>query len=250
MKRISLILVWSLLSLEPSHGQAQPSPAEAKLRDMVKTLTQRVTQAETDTAKVTAEKAASDAKLKESDVQIKKMTDALKEKSEELTKLREDSAKTEAALKTEVVASVKALKEHQDSLVKWRAAHTEISEIAKKKEADRSMQAAKASALERRVEDLRMRNAAMHSTANEILDRYKKFGLGDAIASREPFTGNMRIKLKNQVQEYADALLDATPESKRTPVPPKQAAKDEPQPAQKPKEQVAPETDPQTPAKQ
>ena len=58
--------------------------------------------------------------------------------------------------------------------------------------------------------DLRTRNTALFTTGNEILDRYRKFSLGEAIAAREPFAGLTRVKLQNQLQEYGDKLLDQT----------------------------------------
>jgi chromosome segregation ATPase len=198
-------------------AQNQPSPAEAKLKEMVKSLTQRVSQAEQDAAKVTAEKQAAEAKIEDLEKTMKKDYDELKKKTEEMSQLREEKAKMAADFTAELGKKNEDLLKHQKSLAEWKAAHTEISGIAKKKEAERAKQAGIASALERRVQDLRMRNGAMYETANEILNRYKSFGLGEAIAAREPFTGNMRIKLKNQVQEHADALLDATADSKRTP---------------------------------
>jgi hypothetical protein len=43
----------------------------------------------------------------------------------------------------------------------------------------------------------------------EILDRYEKFGLGDAILAREPFTAAKRVKFQNLVQDLSDKLTDA-----------------------------------------
>jgi hypothetical protein len=56
------------------------------------------------------------------------------------------------------------------------------------------------------VADQRTRNAAMFQTANEILTRYERFGLGEALAAKEPFVGVTRVKLENQVQDYEDKL--------------------------------------------
>jgi chromosome segregation ATPase len=217
MKNIFLIVIISLALQAPSHAQAPAAGSEAKLKEMVRSLTQRVTQAEQDTAKLQGEKTTLETKLKEQDEQIKKMTGVLKEKTEELTLQREQSTKLETNLKSELSEKSKQLKEYQTSLDKWKAAHAEITEVARKKEAERGKQAARASALERRVEDLRMRNGAMFKAGNEVLDRYAKFSLGEALLAREPFTGNMKIKLKNEFQETADALLDALPDSGRTP---------------------------------
>ncbi len=215
-----LLLITTLWAAAPTAAHAQatgPSPAETRLKEMVKSLTQRVTQAEAEKVTVAAEKATVDAKVKEQEAQIKKMTEALQEKTNELSELREDSIKKAAELQATIDIRNAELKAHKGSLEKWKTAHVEISGIAKKKEAERAKQATLAAATQRRVEDLRARNASLYATANEILDKYKKFGLGEAISAREPFTGNTRAKLKVQVQEYADALLDGTADSKRPP---------------------------------
>jgi hypothetical protein len=48
----------------------------------------------------------------------------------------------------------------------------------------------------------------MYRIGSEILKRYEGFGLGTAIAAREPFVGSMRVKLQNLVQDYADKLAE------------------------------------------
>jgi hypothetical protein len=45
---------------------------------------------------------------------------------------------------------------------------------------------------------------------SEILTRYEKFGLGEAIGAKEPFTGLTRVKLQELVQDYKDKLLNQT----------------------------------------
>jgi hypothetical protein len=42
-----------------------------------------------------------------------------------------------------------------------------------------------------------------------ILDRYEKFGLGDAILAREPFTAVQRVKFQNLIQDFSEELSDA-----------------------------------------
>jgi hypothetical protein len=49
----------------------------------------------------------------------------------------------------------------------------------------------------------------MYQAGMEILDRYEKFGLGDAILAREPFTAAKRVKFQNLVQDLSDKLTDA-----------------------------------------
>jgi hypothetical protein len=49
------------------------------------------------------------------------------------------------------------------------------------------------------------------------LTRYEKFGLGQALSAREPFTGITRVKLESQVQDYEDKIADqkVKPEEER-----------------------------------
>jgi hypothetical protein len=64
--------------------------------------------------------------------------------------------------------------------------------------------------LERRVADQQVKNAAMYKVGMEVVSRYEKFGLGDALTSREPFIGITRVKFENLIQDYQDKLADQT----------------------------------------
>jgi len=76
--------------------------------------------------------------------------------------------------------------------------------------------AAEKLALERQVQDQQFKNIEMYKAAMEVLGRYEKFGLGDAILAREPFTAAQRVKFQSLVQDFADQLTDAriSPEKK------------------------------------
>ena len=58
------------------------------------------------------------------------------------------------------------------------------------------------------MEDQRVRNITMYEVGLEIIDRYEKFGLGDAILAREPFVGTTRVKFQNLIQNDQDKLAD------------------------------------------
>ena len=66
------------------------------------------------------------------------------------------------------------------------------------------------------VADREAKNRELYRLANEILTRYEKFGLGDALAAREPFTGITRTKLENLVQDYSDKIADARVQPQKT----------------------------------
>jgi hypothetical protein len=59
----------------------------------------------------------------------------------------------------------------------------------------------------------------MYRLGNEVLDRYAQFGLGTALAAREPFVGITKVKFQNLVQDYQNKLTDQTirPDESSTP---------------------------------
>ena len=200
---ILLVLLGSIL---PS--TAQVPGAEDKLREALKAVTLQLRTAQSDAATANAEKAAADARNVELTAQVEKMSKQLAALSREKADAMEAAARMQENMEGKLVASQEELTKFRKSLDKWKAAHAQISDLAQKKERARADYAAKNAALERRVADLRTRNNALFTTGNEILDRYRKFSLGEAIAAREPFTGLTRVKLQNQLQEHNDKLLD------------------------------------------
>lgn len=201
-----LILLGSAL---PSPAQPPPS-AEDKLREALKGVTLQLRTAQSDAATAMAEKSAADSKNAELTAQVEKMSKQLATLSREKLDALEAAERMQANLEGRLTAQQEELSAFKKSLDKWKAAHAEISGIAQKKDRKRASIAAKNAALQRRVADLRTRNTALFTTGNEILDRYRKFSLGEAIAAREPFTGLTRVKLQNQLQEFGDKLLDQT----------------------------------------
>lgn len=208
----ALVLLGTAL---PISAQA-PAPEEAKLRDALKGVTVQLRAAESEKAVAVAEKAAADQKNAELAAQVEKLSKGLANLSKEKTEADEKAATVQASLEANLSKKQEELTAYQKSLDKWKAAHNQISDIAKKKEASRSDFETKNYALERRIADLRSRNLELFNTANEILDRYRKYGLGQAIAAREPFTGLTKVKLQNQVQEYSSKLLDHTADAPPT----------------------------------
>jgi small-conductance mechanosensitive channel len=197
-------LLTSLLGL--GVGQAQEESAvETKLREALRNsmIQQR---------NVEAERARLDAELKALTVQSKQQIDKLKLALSDATKqATDDKTVSDQKLKetterlTKAEAQVAAL---AASLDKWKASHVQVTEIARKKEAERAKLEAKNLELNQLVKDRERRNLELYKTAQEILDRYESFSLGRAIAAREPFTGLAKVKLEEQVQGYRDKVAD------------------------------------------
>jgi hypothetical protein len=82
------------------------------------------------------------------------------------------------------------------------------AKIANETEAKRAKLADLAIRLQRIVDDQKRRNDQMFKMGMEVLERYEKFGLGQALVAKEPFVGITRAKFETLVQDYEDKLTD------------------------------------------
>ena len=175
---------------------------DARLKEMFRTLTLRLRSAETERNTLLSDK-----------VQLEQEKKTLSAKVDALNKqVAEDKAKLDL-----MDAKQKELDDTKQSLAKWKTAYEQIQTAAQKSEAERAKLASESIILKRKVDDRERKNLELFKTANEILTRYEKFGLGEALAAKEPFTGITRVKLENQVQDYQDKIADqrVKPEEKK-----------------------------------
>lgn len=175
---------------------------DARLKEMFRTLTLRLRSAETERNTLLGDK-----------VQLEQEKKTLSAKVDALNKqVAEDKAKFDL-----MDAKQKELDDTKLSLAKWKTAYEQIQIAAQKSEAERAKLASESIILKRKVEDRERKNLELFKTANEILTRYEKFGLGEALTAKEPFTGITRVKLENQVQDYQDKIADqrVKPEEKK-----------------------------------
>jgi uncharacterized lipoprotein YehR (DUF1307 family) len=179
---------------------------DARLKQMLQTLTGRLRAAETERNTLLSDKA----QLEQEKKTLTGKVDALNKQ------VAEDKAKLDT-----LDAKQKELDDTKESLAKWKAAYEQIQTAAQKSEAARAKLASESIVLKRKVEDRERKNLELYKTANEVLTRYEKFGLGEALGAKEPFTGITRVKLENQVQDYEDKIADEK-------VKPDEAAKPQP----------------------
>ena len=175
---------------------ADPGPsAETQLRDRLRATLLQLRTAE-------SERAA----LQAAQVQWTDEKSKLAERVEALTKQINANKQTLVVvdgLKLQVERQGKELAQLKEAVETGRQA----AEVARTKEAERAKVVEEVvTGLERLVADRQAKNLALYQLANEILQRYEKFGLGDALTAREPFTGITRVKLQNLVQDYQDKL--------------------------------------------
>ncbi len=190
-----------LTSIFPALAAPEVNPAEAKLREGLKATMLQL-------RAVLAEKGALEATKAELEQKVQTLT----EQSDGLTKqLADEKATAEKRIKEltdSVVTRGNELMQTQTELEKWKASQKEAAALAAKKEAERAKVNSEKIVLERKVADQQVKNTKMYEIGSEILARYERFGLGTAIAAREPFVGLTRVKLKSQFQELGDKLED------------------------------------------
>lgn len=203
--RLSLLALGLLLALPAGALRAaepgQPSAAEQKLRESLRNTMLQLRNSENDKAVLQAAQA-------ESDEKNKALTEQLEKLNKQIVADKNAADKAIADLQGKIDERDKAIGALKEGVAKLQAEIKRVSDIANATEAQRAKLNDQVILLNRRVADQQTKNAGMFKIANEILLRYEKFGLGDALTAREPFTGITRVKLQSLFEDYQDKLTD------------------------------------------
>ena len=200
MKRLILILALSLVTL-PAFAQEDAEAAVAKLREGLRNTMLQLRDAQGQIATLQATKNLDDSKIAELTAQNTKLTKQIAADKTAADKEIADLTAENAAQDTRNAKQVEALG-------KWKKSYDQLLEQAKAVVVKRDELAAQKILLDRKVADQQAKNQAMAALGLEILKRYEKFGLGDALTAREPFVGTTRVKFENLVQDYSDKIAD------------------------------------------
>jgi len=192
MKLKTILLVVSLLL-----GHTVQAADDAKVRETLRALTLRLRSAETERNNLLAEKA-----------QMEQEKKTLTEKVDALTKQAATDKETISTLTTKTSEQEASLTQTKEALEKLKSAYDEAVAVARKEKASHDKAADELVLLQRKLSDREDKNRKLFTLANEILTRYEKFAMGEALAAREPFTGLTRVKLENLVQDYQDKISD------------------------------------------
>jgi chromosome segregation ATPase len=192
MKLKTILLVVSLLL-----GHTVQAADDAKVRETLRALTLRLRSAETERNNLLTEKA-----------QIEQEKKTLTEKVDALTKQVATDKETISTLTTKTSEQEVSLTQAKEALEKLKSAYDEAVAVARKEKASHDKAADELVLLQRKLSDREDKNRKLFTLANEILTRYEKFAMGEALAAREPFTGLTRVKLENLVQDYQDKISD------------------------------------------
>ncbi|MFC5456733.1 hypothetical protein [Prosthecobacter fluviatilis] len=182
--------------------EADPAMAVLKrMREQLRNVMVQQQKTEAERATLQAANLELEEKVKKQDAEFKKLAKSSNEQ-------KDADAKSIAELKAKVMEQEREQARLQESLANWKAGHEKLKQAAMKVDAQRAELAARVILQDRKVADYQRKNDELYKIGSEILSRYEGFGLGTAIAAREPFTKNMRVKLETLVQDYGDKLVD------------------------------------------
>ena len=202
MKLLSILTAAIVCGTASLFAQAPAGPSpESRLREQIKTLMSQVRTAETAQAALTAEKAALEEKVKAFQKQAEEDTKA-RTAEKEAAKKEAELLKADLGTREKELSDLKVIHLKADEFGKQSAARAE------KLEAERAKLAAESDKRKRIVADQRVKNAKMYEISTELLDRYRKFGLGTALTAREPFVGITRARLETLVEELGAKAAD------------------------------------------
>ena len=202
MRKLIYLTIF-LASLSSAWAAAEQSPAEAKLRETLRNtmLQMRTLQGEKDNLQ--SEKDQLDADKKGLDTKLNALT-------KEAATAQAAAEKTIADTRDQLALAQSENQMLKESLAKWKAAHQQVTDLARKTEDARVKLNSEKIALTRKVDDQQRKNEEMYKLGTEILKRYESFGLGTALTAREPFVGLTRVKFQNLIQDYGDKLTDTS----------------------------------------
>jgi len=219
MKSFRLLPCLLLAIVAGAAHAADVTPAEARLRDALRGATQQLRAAQDQVAELQAAQAATDKEKEGLQGQIKAAADQLAELSQKSAADKAASDKTIAGLNAEVSDQAGKIVQGSEALEKWKAAYNQAAEIARAKEAARAKLAEQLVLAQRVIADRETQNLTLYKIGSEILTRYEKFSLGEALSAKEPFVGTARVRLENQIQDYEDKLADQKIKLSQAPLP-------------------------------
>jgi peptidoglycan hydrolase CwlO-like protein len=182
-------------------GDDQSNSPEARLRDALRSTMLQL-------RSVTSDRDNLQAQVTDLQSQVDTLTAQVADLTKKAAAAQDADNKTITVLKSQVSDQEDSIAGLQHSLDQWKDSQRKAVAIANDTEAKRAKLAELSIHLQRMVDDQKLKNEEMYKLGMEILDRYEKFGLGEALTAREPFVGITRTKFETLVQDYEDKLTD------------------------------------------
>ena len=240
----SLYLLAVLAPLSIYAQDANPQDAElTKMRSVLRDYMTQARDAQNQVVTLQAQTAQDDKDKADLQAKVDALSAQLKTVGDQAAADKADMTKQISDLKGQVDDQTGQIGRLNDALKQWKDAYTQAAQLAAVNDAARKQYAMQSAILQRTVDDRETKNLALFKLANDILTRYEKFGLGEAIEAKEPFVGLSRVKLETLVQDYKDKILDQAVTSGE-PLPPGPAPVPPPPSAPKPSADPAPPAHP------
>ncbi|MCX6970891.1 MAG: hypothetical protein NTV93_12190 [Verrucomicrobia bacterium] len=208
-------VVLAIALAAPLHA-AEENTVETKLREALRDTMLKLRDAQGQIATAQAAQIAAEEKIKE-------LTAKNESLNKDLIAERNTSTNMISELNTKLEERGTVITSLQAKVEKWKKSYSEITAFAAHKEAERAKYQDKSIKLERQVANQQVKNLEMYKAGMDTLNRYEKFGLGDAILAREPFVGTTKVKFENLIQDQADKLTDARIQPEKTETKPQAA---------------------------
>jgi chromosome segregation ATPase len=210
-----------LMALQPwqslAADDAAVSPTETKLREALRNTMLQMRDVQNQLAVLQAAKDQADKDNADLKTQLDAANGTIKSLTDQAAQNKADWDKTKSDLDTQLAQKTGEIATLNDSLAQSQAAFTQTDSLAKATEAARQKLAIQVIDLQRLVSDRETKNVQLYQMSNDILTRYEKFSLGEALEAKEPFVGITRAKLENLVQGYKDkvqqGLVPSAPQS-------------------------------------
>ena len=204
------LLVIGLSQRTLSADDATSVNTELRLRDAVREARAQLSDSQNQVVTLQAAKDQAD----KDNADLKAKVDDLSAQVAALTKQGADdkaaSDKAIADLTAQVATQTAQIAQLTQDLADAKNANTQANKLVAELQAARAQLALQNALLQRQVDDREMKNLELYKTGSEILTRYEKYSLGQALDAKEPFAEQTRLKLEALVQDYKNNLLNQT----------------------------------------
>jgi len=198
MNRIRL-MSWSLsLLLVAGGASAQPSSLEARLRDQLREARSQLEDLQSQQVKWQADKAALE---HERDEALEKAKPSSAAASSTDDRGRAQAKAAQAALRD----SEHARQELEARLHSVEALNAHANDQAK---AERDRAIAELAGTQDQVQRCTAKNIRLYEVGKSVVDAYAHLGVGEVVASRQPFATKARVRLDEAAQAYGDQLYE------------------------------------------
>ncbi|WP_268798206.1 DNA repair protein [Pseudomonas huanghezhanensis] len=191
--------VLALLTGLLTTGQSSAETLEERLRAQLRSTTQQLQTLQSEQARATAARQATEGQLAAAQAQIGQLNAQLVQASGQNTQLAAQQSALQQHAQTQVQASA-------EQVGKFKQAYQELLVLAKAKEAERAKLAGQLAERDTQVQSCVAHNQKMYGVAKQILDAYERVDMADVLKMRQPFASSARVKFEELAQGMGDDL--------------------------------------------